>query len=224
MKNYTEEIKEFVEDNMDCAAHGLDHVMRVHALCLKLSEGESVDLEVLEAAALLHDIATVGEQKDSSGKTDHAIEGAKVAEKFLKSIDFPKEKINHVSDCIVSHRFRSDNRPKTLEAKILFDADKLETIGAIGIARTFAWIGKNGAHIYRKVDDIEEYAKENLGGKINGRIQDKTKHSIQIQYETKERFILEKLYTKKAKEFGKERMKFHENFLNRLENEVKGLC
>ncbi|MFC1645426.1 HD domain-containing protein [Patescibacteria group bacterium] len=221
MNKYTDEIKEFVRSEMQCSAHSLDHVMRVYSLCLNLVEGE-VDLEVLEASALLHDIASDREQCDKTGKTDHAIEGAKIAETFLRSIDFPKEKINHVKNCITSHRYKTNNEPKTIEAKILFDADKLEAIGAIGIARSYAWIGSNDACIYKEVDDIGEYARENLSGRIGGRIQDKSKHSVQIEHEVKTKFLLKKLYTKKAKEIGEERMIFFENFLKRLEKEVCG--
>ncbi len=77
-------------------------------------------------------------------------------------------------------------------------------------------------HIYIKKKDIEEYAKENLGGKANGRIQDKSKHSPQINWETKDKYILNYLYTKKAKKIAKERMTFFEKFLERLEKEING--
>lgn len=223
-KDCAGKIKEFIKSEMSCSVHGLDHVMRVYNLCLHLAEGENVDMEVLKAATLLHDVANDKESRDKTGKTDHAVEGAKIAEEFLKSIDFPKEKIEHVKDCIVSHRYKNNNKPKTIEAEILFDADKLEAIGAIGIARMFAWIEKNGAHIYKKVEDIEEYARNNLSGKIGGRIQDKSQHSPHIEYETKVKFLLDKLHTNKAKQIGKERLMYFKDFLDRLEKEVKGVC
>ncbi|MDP2860794.1 MAG: phosphohydrolase, partial [bacterium] len=106
--------------------------------------------------------------------------------------------------------------------KIVFDADKLETVGAIGIARAFVWTGKNNAHIYRKTS-TEEYAKENLGGKINGRIQDKTKHSPQINWETKDKYIVDYLYTPRAKQMARERIKFSKKFFLKLEREIRGL-
>ena len=95
---------------------------------------------------------------------------------------------------------------------ILFDADKLDCLGAIGIARSYMWTGKNDAKLYTDVD-IDKYIKENLGGDKKGRIQDKTKHSPVIDWKTKGRFIIDKLYTDKAKEIGKERSLFFENFL-----------
>jgi len=199
----------------------VDHVMRVYNLALYLAENEDVDLDVIKAAALLHDIGGKKEVDDPTGKTDHAIESAKMAEPILNNLGYSKDKIKHIQDCIISHRYRTENKPQTKEAKTVFDADKLETVGAIGIARAFVWVGRNNANIYKKADIIE-YAKENLGGKINGRIQDKTKHSPQINWETKDKHILNYLYTEKAKQVAKDRMVFSENFFKRLENEING--
>jgi uncharacterized protein len=214
-------IRKIVIKELECSAHFIDHIDRVYNLCLKLSEGESVDLDVIKAAALLHDIARVREDNDSSGKTDHAILSAEMSEDILNFINFPEEKVQHVRDCIISHRYRTNNKPKTKEAEILFDADKLDTIGTVGIARCFVWVGRNNAHIYRKLD-VNNYANENLGGSLNGRIQDKTKHSPQMEYETKLKFILDKLHSEKAKLIGRERLTYFKNFLERLEKEFKG--
>ena len=214
-------IKETVEKELSCSAHNMDHVMRVYHLCMHLAKDETLDMEVLQAAALLHDIARVREDNDHTGKTDHALLSAEMAEPILKNLGFSDQKIKHVQDCIVSHRYRTGNTPKTIEAGILFDADKIDVLGAIGVARVFVWVGRNKANIYKKVN-IDEYIKENLNGRINGRINDKTKHSPQIEYETKVKFILDKLHTKKGKEYGKERLEYFKNFLDRLEKEVKG--
>lgn len=216
-----QKIKEAVEKELSCSAHNIDHVMRVYNLCLHLAENEDVDLDVLQAAALLHDIARVKEDNDPSGNTDHAILSSKMAEPILRKLDFPQEKIKHIKHCIISHRYRTGSKPKTKESQILFDADKLDVLGAIGIARSFVWVGGNNAKIYSDVD-IKEYIDDNLGGKINGRIQDKTKHSPQIEFETKLKFLINKLHTKKAKEVARERTEFYKNFLNRLEKEIKG--
>lgn len=203
------------------SAHNIEHCMRVYNNCRLLAENKEIDLEVLQAAALLHDIGGAKEMNDPSGNTDHAVESAKMAKPILKDLGFSEEKIKHIQDCIVSHRYRTDNKPKTKEAEIVFDADKLETVGAIGIARFFVWVGKNNAHIYRKVN-IDDYAKENLGGNINGKIRDKTKHSPQIDWETKDKYIVNCLYTDKARQVAKERTKFFKNFLDRLEKEING--
>ena len=225
MRNKIEAIRKFAEKHLasdNDPAHNIEHVMRVYNLAINLAKGEKIDLDVVKIAVLLHDIGGAQERKDPSGKPDHAIESAKLAKPFLIKLDLPENKIEHILDCIISHRYRSEQKPKTLEAKIVFDADKLETVGAIGIARAFVWVGKNNAHIYKKVD-IEEYAKENMFGKINGRIQDKTKHSPQINWETKDKHVVNYLYTKKAKLIAKRRIEFSEKFLLKLEKEIKGL-
>ena len=217
-----EKIKKYVRDTMVCPGHNIEHVLRVYNLCLTLSKGEKIDHEVLEAATLLHDIGGAREMADSTGKTDHAIESAKIAKPLLEEFGFSEDKISHIQDCIISHRYKTDNKPKTLEAKLLFDADKLDALGAIGVARLFAWIGKSNAHIYKKVDDIDLYLEDNFSKKINGRIKDKTKHSPQIEYEIKLKHIIKRLNTDKAKKIAKKRLKFFKDFLGELEKEVKG--
>ena len=191
-------------------------------MALRLAKGERVDLDVIKAAALLHDIGGVSEQNDHTGHTDHSLESARIAEPFLTELGLNKDKIKHILACIISHRYRTTTKPESLEAKIVFDADKLDAIGAIGLARGFTWVGRNNALIYRKVDDINKYIQENLGGQINGRIQDKTKHSPQINWETKDKYIIDALYTEKARTIAKDRVKFNVTFNSRLEKEIHG--
>lgn len=216
-----QKIQEAVKKELSCSAHSIDHILRVYNLSLNLAKGEDIDLDVLKAAVLLHDIARVKEDNDSTGQTDHAVLGAEMCAPILEEVGFSGDKIKHIQDCIISHRYRTGNKPQTLEAKILFDADKLDTVGAIGIARSYVWVGRNNAKIYTDVD-LDEYIKDNQNGKLNGRIQDKTKHSPQIEYKTKLVFLAENLNTAKAKEICAERLDFFENFLNRLEQEIKG--
>lgn len=221
MEEAFQKIKEAVAKELSCSAHDMDHVLRVYNLALHLAEGESVDLDVLKAAILLHDIARVKEDNDSTGQIDHAILSAEMCVPILKKVNFPANKIKHVQDCIISHRYRTGNEAQTLEAKILFDADKLDALGVVSVARSFVWVGRNNARIYSDVD-VDKYIKNNLGGKINGRIQDPTSHSPQIEYKTKLIFISKKLHTAKAKAICQERLKFLEDFLKRLEQEIKG--
>lgn len=221
MDDKFQKIKKAVEKELSCSAHDIDHIARVYNLCFSLAKNEKVDSEVLRAAALLHDVARAREDGDSSGKTDHAALSAKMSGPILKRLGFSQEKINHIKECIVSHRYRTGSPPKTKEAKILFDADKLDALGAIGVARSFVWVGKNNAKIHTSAD-IDRYIKDNLGGKINGRIRDKTKHTPQIEFETKLKFLANKLNTRQAKIVGKERTKFYRDFLKRLQKEIKG--
>jgi len=116
-------------------SHTFDHVLRVRKLCLLIGQAEGADLEVLEAAALLHDI---GRPKEKETGRSHAEIGAEMAVSFLYSIRFPSEKVELVASAIRTHRFSEGLTPTTLEGKILSDADKLDAMGAIGLARTIA--------------------------------------------------------------------------------------
>lgn len=222
MNKRIEEIRRVAEDVLACSVHKMDHVKRVYNLCLSLSRDEDVDLEVLEAAALLHDIARDKEDSDPSAKIDHAVLGAEMAYPILKDIGFGEEKIKHIQDCIISHRYRTANKPQTLEAKILFDADKLDALGAVGIARGYMWAGKHGCALYKKPSNLQEYIDDNLGGDSRGRIKKKKKHSVQINFELKERHLADRMYTSKGKEVALERIEYMTNFLDRLEKEVRG--
>ncbi len=117
-------------------AHDFDHVLRVLALAERIGKAEGADMEVLRAAALLHDLARAEEMR---GGPDHAQAGAQRAREVLAH--WPKEKAEAVVQAIAAHRFRGKVTPQTLEAKILYDADKLDSIGAIGIARAYILSG-----------------------------------------------------------------------------------
>ncbi|GAA0126895.1 HD domain-containing protein [Clostridium senegalense] len=214
-------IIEIVKNKLTCSAHNLDHVFRVYNMCRLLAEYEkNVDLEVLIIAALLHDIARVEESSDKTGEIDHAILGSEIAENILIDLNYGKEKIEKIKHCIVTHRFRTGNEPKTIEAKILFDADKLDVIGASGIARTFMLAGQFGQRLI--VDEsIDDYLKINTVE--NGRLKEVSKHTPFIEYEVKFKKIPDKLYTKKAIEIGKERLKFMDEYFSKLKSEIKGV-
>jgi len=226
MEERYRQLKMIAEKEMEGAspAHDINHVLRVYNLCLKLAKYETnVDLDVLRTAALLHDIARTREDKDGHAGTlgnDHAILGAEMSEKILREQGYPQEKIERIKHCIASHRFRGENPPKTIEAKILSDADKLDVLGAIGIARSFTIGGENGQKIYSDTP-VDEYIKENLvDGKPNGRIINPSKHASNLEFETKFRRIPDKLYTQRAREIAKERLEYMKQFFERLKSEI----
>jgi len=214
-------IIEIVQDKLTCSAHNLDHVFRVYNLCLLLAKYENnVDLEILIPSALLHDIARVEESEDKTGEVDHAVLGSEIAEDILRVLEYEEEKIKKIKHCIIAHRFRTGNEPKTIEAKILFDSDKLDVIGASGIARTFMLAGQFGQRLTVN-EPLNDYLKSNTVE--NGRLKDVSKHTPFIEYEVKFKKIPEKLYTEKAKEIGKKRLKFMEEYFNILKLEIKGI-
>jgi uncharacterized protein len=202
-------------------SHTLDHIIRVYKIAMLIVETEkNVNVDILKTAILLHDIARLIEDKDNSGKTDHAILGAKMAENILANQKHSKDDIEKITHCISSHRYRSEFKPRSIEAKILFDADKIDLLGAIGIARLFMIAGKYNQKLFSS-EPIDVYIRKNLvGGKINGRIKEKSKHSPNIEFKTKIVKIPDKLYTQKAKELAKERIEFMDSFFHKLEKEI----
>lgn len=223
MDNRLQKIKKIVKKELSSSHHDIEHIERVYNLCLHLAKYESdVDLEILKTAALLHDIARFKEFQDKTGKIEHAALGAEMAEEVLKTLGYSKEKIEQVKHCIIVHRYRRNRKPKTVEAMILFDADKLDALGAVGVARAFMMAGHYNQKIYSNVS-IAEYLRDNvLGGKPEGGLKDVSKHTPNIEYELKLKNIPERLYTPKAKAIAKERLQFMENFFERLKTEISG--
>jgi len=223
-----QQLKAIVAKKMKGAspAHDIDHVMRVYNLCLKLAKHyPSVDLEILKTSALLHDIARLQEDKNGhshSLKVDHAVLGAEMSVAILRKLGYSDEKIEQVTHCIRVHRFRGENQPITMEAKILSDADKLDVLGATGVARSFTIGGECGQRLYSGIP-VDEYVKKNfVGGKVNGRIIDPSEHSPNLEFETKFKRVPEKLYTEEARKIAKQRLGFMEQFFDRLKKEIVG--
>ena len=132
---------------MEDSAHDKEHIYRVLYTALDIAgTEEGVDMDVLITACLLHDIGRREQFEDS--RVCHARAGADKAYHFLTEHGFPESFAAHVRDCISSHRYRKDNQPETIEAKILFDADKVDVSGVIGIARTLIYKGQISEPLY----------------------------------------------------------------------------
>jgi uncharacterized protein len=134
-------------------SHGMDHTERVTRMCRIIGKREDADMEILIPAALLHDIARPLEKEQG---LPHEAEGARMAEAYLASIHYNPARIPAISAAIRSHRFRSEEKPATLEAKILSDADKLDALGAVGIARTFMRAAEHGGDISDAVSHFHD--------------------------------------------------------------------
>lgn len=160
-------IEKYMLNKMKDSAHDYLHIYRVLYRALEIScNYDDINKDVLIASCLLHDIGRQAQFDNPS--LCHAKEGGKMAYEFLKEIGWKEKECIHVQDCISSHRFRVDNPPKTIEAKILFDSDKLDVTGALGIARSLIYKGQVGEPIYtidknNKVQDgSEEDAPESF--------------------------------------------------------------
>lgn len=136
-------------------SHDWQHSLRVHKLCLRIGPCEGADMVVLEAAAYLHDIGRVS--PDHTGHDDcHATRGARMAERLLDPLPLAPECKDNIVHCVRAHRYRSDCPARTIEARVLFDADKLDAIGAIGIARAYQFAGELGACLHNPDIDPEQ--------------------------------------------------------------------
>lgn len=190
--------------------HDFEHTLRVYNLCMHIGRIEHADLEILSYAAILHDIARQ-EQDAAKGKVCHAQRGGELAKELLKKHGFPQDKILKIVHCIETHRFRGDNIPVSIEAKILFDADKLDGIGAVGIGRAFMFAQNVGAKLHNeKGTDIEKtkpYTEEDTAYR---------------EFMVKLIRVKDKMLTKEGKRIAQERHGFMVEFFDRLNQETQG--
>ena len=193
------------------SAHDKDHVYRVLYGALEIAKTEqNVQYDVLIAACLLHDIGRKEQNEDPT--CCHAQVGAEKAYEYLLSHGFSEDTANHVRQCIQTHRYRKGNPPQSIEAKILFDADKLDVTGALGVARTLLYNGMAGELIYTLLPD---------GTIANG--EDRNEPSFFQEYQYKLKKIYEKFYTARGKEMARERKESAEQFYQALLTESRSL-
>lgn len=189
-------LESYMSACMGDSAHDGEHVRRVLYLALEIAETEpSADRDVLIAACLLHDIGRAEQFRDPS--LCHARVGAEKAYRFLLDQGFPEKFSAHVRDCIRTHRFRSDDPPVSIEAKILFDADKLDVTGAIGMARTFFYTAQVGQPLYSRLPDgaVSDGSTEEPPGC----------HSVLREYKVKLEKIYDRFLTAKGSEMARQR-------------------
>ena len=143
-------------------SHDFDHTLRVCRLAERIAESENADREVVRFSAILHDTGRQ-EEDENHGRVCHAEIGARMAREMLDEYNLDASFISHVADCILSHRFRTGNKPRTIEAKALYDADKLDSIGAVGVGRAFLFAGEIRAGLHDKnirVEETKPYTKD----------------------------------------------------------------
>lgn len=196
---------------MDDSAHDKEHIYRVLHNALVIAQGElGVDCDVLIAACLLHDIARPEQIRDPS--LCHAAVGSEKAYAFLTGNGFSTEFAAKVRDCIRTHRFRKNDQPESLEAKILFDADKLDVAGAIGVARTLVYKGSVSDPLYTRNPDGS--ISDGTAGEVS---------SFFREYKFKLEKLYDRFYTAKGRELALQRKSAAEAFYHSLYEEVSGL-
>ena len=207
-KDTYELIENYMLSCMEDSAHDKEHVYRVLYNALEIAKSEKdVNYDILITSCLLHDIG----RKEQFENPDlcHAMVGGDKAYQFLLENGFCEEFSSQVRKCIQSHRYRKNNPPESIEAKILFDADKLDATGTMGIARTLVYKGTVSEPLYSLFPD----------GTISSGEGDETPSFFQ-EYKYK----LEKLYniffTTRGAELAKERQQAAVDFYNNMYNEV----
>ncbi len=189
--------------------HGLDHVWRVYHLAERLGREAGADLEIVRAAALLHDA-----QDETAQRADHQHTSAALARHVLQAQGWEEERICAVEHCIRAHRFRDGREPPaTLEAQIVFDADKLDAIGATGVARAVAYAAVHAAPFF--AEPSERFLKQ-------AELEPGEPHSAYHEYLFKLRKLKSRLYTAGGRLLAEERHNYMSAFFERLQAESDG--
>lgn len=213
------------------AAHDFDHVWRVTQLATKLAQDEGADVTVVQLAALLHDVpvevdheqSIANDGRDGGGaaavasaekvRQAHHLAAAAFARTFLENRGLAAARVDNVVHAIEAHRFRDQSiTPATIEAQCLYDADKLDSIGAIGIARAYAYAGTHGSRLWTNaVDTVPPFTEKPTGAD----------YTPVHEFVYKLQRLLATLHTPTARRIGAERHAFMENFFERLDAEMR---
>src|SRR5512135_667181 len=192
------------------AVHAFDHIQRVYHMAERLARLEGADLEIVRAAALLHDTGetTPGAEERAS----HHFAAADFAAQVLQEEGWPAERIAAVQHCIRAHRFRDGREPpQTPEAKVIFDADKLDVLGAIGVARAVAYATLAGEPVYAQPSQrFLESGEEEPG----------EPHSSYHEYLFKLSKIKSRLFTSSARALAEQRAAYLAGYYEQLQAEL----
>ncbi len=202
-----EKVVPYFEGTDPC--HDFHHVDRVLSLSMTIGEKEGADLDILRTAVLLHDVAR-REQDESKGEVCHAKRGGEIAREILGELGYSEDKIEKVVHCVEAHRNRGENKANSVEAKALYDADKLDAIGAIGIGRAFSFSGSRGSFVH--VSDFDLTSDEEYGEK------DCAYREFLVSHTN----MRDKMLTESGCKIAKGRQSFMMEFFERLNREVEG--
>lgn len=194
--------QEMVEDQ----AHDINHVLRVVYIAKQLCLDEKGQYEIVMPAAYLHDCFSF--PKDHPDRSQSSTLAAKKALVFLKSIDYPPVYFDGISEAIMTHSYSADIKPSSLEAKIVQDADRLDALGAIGIARCLQVSTKMGVSLYNSEDPFCERRKP-----------DDRQFTVDHFY-VKLLNLVATMNTRSAKIEAEKRTLFMKQYLNQLAREI----
>lgn len=193
------------------SAHDFDHVLRVAQMAERLAQAEGADVVVVRLAALLHDVAIT---EDQATRRAHHLAAADFARDWLTRRELAAERVTNVVHAIEAHRFRDQSvQPQTLEAQCLYDADKLDSIGAIGVARAFAFAGRYDSRLWT----MPWRAAPPFKDKPNG-----AEYTPVHEFVYKLQRLLATLYTPTARKIGIARHAFMVAYFEQLDAEMQG--
>ena len=189
-------------------SHDIGHCRRVGRIARQIAGAldEPVDLLVLVAAAYLHDIVSL--EKNDPRRAEASRMAASQSRNILSGLDFPRDKLDAVTHAIEGHSYSAGIAPRTIEAKILADADRMETLGAIGIARIFYVGGRIGTKLFNEDDPLAQ-----------NRPLDDLRFSLDHFY-TKILTLAETMNTVPGRALADERTHFIKHFLSVMLSEV----
>ncbi|NLB90279.1 MAG: HD domain-containing protein [Clostridiales bacterium] len=196
--------------------HDASHVYRVvNNACQILDHSPKADQEIVLIASLLHDI---GRGKRENGKkAPHGKIGAQMAEVFLKEQEYPPEKIRHIADCIISHSYPYKGKglsPQTLEAQIVYDADKLDLTGPIGVIRAVGYGSQIGEPYYL-------FDKQGNPLLTQQEAKGRDGHTLIKEYWTKLQHMSSGFYTDWGKQLAKVQQKMMDTFFLSFVTQLK---
>ena len=191
--------------------HDFEHVLRVYRLAERIGVAEGADLEILLAAVLLHDTAEAAPDGDGDRPTHH-LASADFAHNVLTTEGWPLERIDSVAHCIRAHRFRGAEKPQTLEAKILYDCDKLDVTGAIGVLRTVAYAALAGQPLIGEPSESFKATFQKEPGEPHTPYHEFLFKLSRVQF-----------HTATAQALAQERGRYMGDFFERLQRETRGL-
>ncbi len=202
--------------------HGFDHVLRVYHLSQCIGRMEGADLRIVSAAALLHDFGgdqaalqgSESSNKGASSRANHHQTATEFAHDILWEEGWSEQDIQAVQHCIRAHRFRDiSEQPRTLEAQVLFDADKLDAIGAVGVARAIAYAARAG---------VPAFCQPSQTFLSAGKLETGELHSAYHEYLFKLKKIRSRLFTCTGKALAEERHRRMVVFFEQLMDESLG--
>jgi len=212
-----DDLRDYVRSKLENlpGCHDWEHTKRVLRNAILISESiknnsACVDMHVVRMAALLHDIARQDELQ-ADGSVCHARLGADMAADILKKLNIVNVSHSAVVDCVRKHRYRNKSMPpETLEEKIIYDADKLDSLGAVGVARALHFSGRIGSVLHNTSDMA-------LNSDAYGR-----QDSAYREFLVKLRYIPQKMLTKPGRFLAIERYSYMEKFFLKMNEEIYG--